>query len=370
MRVLHVFKDAFPPTFGGVEQHMWDVARSLRNEGFEFGVLTSSRSRRRIEERLDGVRFVRTPEYGRAFSTPLTPAWRRELRRDPDTLVHVHLPSPVGEAAVLTAGTGAPVVAGFYAEVSRNPTAARLYRPLQQRFLARAARIVVSSQTLADGAPALADHGDRIAVIPFGVDADEWPAAPERIAAIRREAGTPLALFLGRLVRYKGVDVLIEAMRRVDATLVIVGDGPQRDVLRRTVPAGARVRFVGNVTNAERSAYYQAADVFVLPSVSRAESFGIAMLEAMSFGTPAISTEVGTATSWVNLDGQTGCVVPPGDRDALAEALDGLLGDDQRRKQYAEAASLRARRAFSKQAMLDRLTDLYRAVYADSSASR
>lgn len=365
-----MFKDAFPPTFGGVEQHVWDVARSLRSEEFEFGVLTSSRSRHRIEETLDGVRFVRSPEYGRAVSTPVTPSWWRELRQDRHALAHFHLPLPVGEAAALAAGTRQPVIASFYADVTRNPAAARLYRPLQQRFLARAARVVVSSETLADRSPALADHGARITVIPFGVDPEEWPAAPAQVAAIRREAGTPIVLFLGRLVHYKGVDVLIEAMRQVDATLLIVGDGPQRESLRRTVAPGGRVRFVGNVSNENRSAYYQAADVFVLPALSHAETFGIAMLEAMSFGTPAVSTDVGTATSWVNRDGETGLVVPPRDPGALAAALQTLLGDDQRRKEMGEAAATRARRDFSKQTMLDRLSGLYRAVYAESRASR
>ena len=129
------------------------------------------------------------------------------------------------------------------------------------------------------------------------------------------------------------------------------------------------VRFVGNVTDAERSAYQRAAEVFVLPSVSRAESFGIAMLEAMSYGTPAVSTEVGTATSWVNRHGETGLVVPPRDAAALTDAIETLLGDDGLRFELGAAAAQRARRDFSKRVMLDRLAGVYRAAVNETSAS-
>lgn len=367
MHVLHVFKDAFPPTYGGVEQHVWDVTRSLAGR-FPSTVLTSSRSRRRVEEDVDGVRIVRVPEYGRVLSTPVTPAWWRELRRGHPDVIHVHLPLPVAELALLARWPAAPVVASWYADVARSPGLAPAYRRVQQRFLSRADRIVVSSRLLADRSPALAAHGDRVSVVPFGSDPGEWPADPARVAELRTAAGgSPVVLFLGRLVRYKGVDVLLEAMRGVDAALVVVGDGPERRGLER-VASGLRARFVGPVTNEARSAYYQAADVFVLPAVSRAETFGIAMLEAMSFGTPVVSTEVGTGTSWVNAGGETGLVVPPRDPAALARAIRAVLADDLLRASMARAAAERARRHFSKRAMLDGLAEVYSEVAGEHVA--
>jgi rhamnosyl/mannosyltransferase len=121
-----------------------------------------------------------------------------------------------------------------------------------------------------------------------------------------------------------------------------------------------RTVFVGQVANEDRAAYYRAADVFVLPSVSPAESFGIAMLEALSLGTPAISTQLGTGTSWVNRHGETGLVVPPRDPQALAQAIRRLLGDEGLRRDLGAGAERRARRHFSKGAMLDALGDVYR----------
>jgi rhamnosyl/mannosyltransferase len=364
VKILHVFKNAFPPTYGGVEQHIWDVARSLDAE-FESSVLASSGSRRRVEEEVDGIRIVRSPAYGRVLSTPITPSWWREIRHTDAAVVHLHLPLPFAELVTVASRPPVPVVASVHADAVSHPVVARGYAILQQQFLSRVESIVVGSHVLAETSPALARHRNRTCVIPYGVDREDWPADPDQVARIRGGSDGPIVLFLGRLVAYKGLDVLLEAMRTVDATLLVVGSGPER--LRLETAAPERVRFVGNVTNEERSAYYRAAEVFVLPSVTRAESFGIAMLEAMSLGTPAVSTEVGTATSWVNRAGETGLVVPPGDPAALADAIKALLADSAMRSEFGEAAAFRAREHFSKKVMLDRLADVYRGVFASTS---
>jgi len=370
VRIVHVFKDVFPPTYGGVEQHIWDLAHSLPDE-FQCSVLAASGSRRRLVREDGGVAVVQAAEYGRVLSTPICPSWWSELRAARSAALHLHLPLPAGELLTLAARPSGPVVASVHAHAVRYPAISSAYAAVQYRLLARADRIVVGSRLLAETSPVLARHHDRVDVIPYGVDADEWPADPELVARIRAGHPGPIVLYLGRLVAYKGLDVLIDAMRTINATLLIAGSGPERGRLERLAAAGAgsaRVRFLGNVTNRERSAYYRAADVFVLPSVSRAESFGIAMLEAMAQGTPAISTEVGTATSWVNRAGETGLVVPPRDPAAMAEAIETVLADDEQRATFGKAAAERAHRHFSKRAMLDGLAGVYRAVEADGLA--
>jgi rhamnosyl/mannosyltransferase len=239
------------------------------------------------------------------------------------------------------------------------------FAPFQQRFLGRASRIAVSSPTLRDSSPALAPHRHRTEVVPFGVDADEWSRTTDGADRLRARHPLPLVLFLGRLRYYKGLDVLIDAMAAVPGTLLIAGDGPKRAELERHAArsaAGRRTVFVGDVDDRERAALYHAADVFVLPSTSRAEAFGISMLEAMACGTPAVSTELGTGTSWVNRHGETGLVVPPRSSAALAAALGTLLGDRSRRREMGLAAAARVRTHFTRASMLEGLRALYDAV--------
>jgi rhamnosyl/mannosyltransferase len=357
--VLHAFKDAYPPTRGGVELHVHDITRSL--DGFSFSVLTSSRSSsRRVHEHL-GVRFVETPERWRVSSAPVTSSWWRELRQSDADLLHFHMPNPVGELALLASAVDTPLVASYHADPVRSPGLGHLYSPVQQRFLARADRILVGSPMLAS-TPPLRPHQDRVHVVPYGFDPHRWQPSSEEVEEIRRRHPGPIVLFVGRLVWYKGVDVLLDAMRSLEGTLVVVGEGPKRAELEARAQRdgmGSRVAFVGAVSDQRRASYYRAADVFVAPSTSRAEAFCLALLEAMAYGTPAVSTALGTATSWVNVSGETGVVVPPGDAGALARALAVLLADDARRRELGEAAAERARTRFTLQAMLDAVAHVY-----------
>ncbi len=151
-------------------------------------------------------------------------------------------------------------------------------------------------------------------------------------------------------------------MEGIDATLLVVGRGPMEAAWRRRArasDAAARIRFLGDVDEAELPSCYAAADVFALPSGERSEAYGIALVEAMAAGTPAVATELGTGTSFVHRHGETGLVVPPGDAAALAAALARLLGDEALRREMGERARRRAREELDVEPMLERLDEIY-----------
>ncbi len=190
-------------------------------------------------------------------------------------------------------------------------------------------------------------------VIPYGLEI-ECGDAPARVTkradAIRAEAGRPIVLFVGRLVRYKGVDVLLEAMRGVSATAILVGNGPEQVSLQRAAErlgVADRVKFLGEVSPDELAALYRACDLFVLPSITRQEAFGVVQIEAMACGKPVISTDLGTGSGWVNQNGETGFVVPPRDAVALHDAIARLLADGALQATMGAAGYLRARTLFS-----------------------
>jgi len=200
-------------------------------------------------------------------------------------------------------------------------------------------------------------------VIPFGVERPvESASVAARAEEIRREMKQPFVLFVGRLVGYKGVDVLIDALRHSSVSAVIVGDGPIKGTLEaQTHAAGIsdRVRFAGQVSNDELAALYRACDLFVLPSVTRQEAFGVVQIEAMSRAKPVVSTELGTGVSWVNVHGVTGLVVPPHDPVALCDAIERLLGNLMERQKMGTAAAERARSVFA----VDRMVNAILATY-------
>ncbi|HYZ92923.1 MAG TPA: glycosyltransferase [Actinomycetota bacterium] len=359
MKVLHVFKDYFPPSRGGIELLINDLVHSM--DGFEFEVLTSSRTRRLVEDVDDGVRVVRAPEYARPTSTPITPAWIGAMRRTDADLIHFHMPNPAGELAYLASRTRVPMIATYHADIVGRRGFLPLYLPFQQRALGSARRIVVSSPAM-QRAERLRPHMSRITVIPFGIDPGAWSARPAAADEIRARYGSPLVGFLGRLAYYKGVDVLLEAMRDVDGTLLVAGTGPREQELQelaRRLDVAGRTVFLGEIDDRMRVAFYHAIDAFVLPSTMRAEAFGISLLEAMACGTPVVSTELGTGTSWVNVNAETGVVVPPGDPSAISGAVGDLLADQGKAAAMGEAGARRVAAHFTKREMLESLGALY-----------
>ena len=140
-------------------------------------------------------------------------------------------------------------------------------------------------------------------------------------ARLRSRYGERIVVAVARLVHYKGLDVLIEAARSLDASVVIIGDGPLAEALSRRARNVANVHLIGAVDEAELRCHLAVADCFALPSTNRAESFGIATLEAQAMGVPAVVTDVGTGTVEAVSPGETGLVVAPGDAAALAGAI-------------------------------------------------
>lgn len=360
MRVLHVFKDYYPPTRGGIEQLIHEIVHSM--EGIKFGVLTSSRSKTQVAEDDAGVRVVRSGEIARVVSTPITPSWRKVFKESGADLLHFHMPNPFGELQFVTSRSSTPMVASYHADIVGRAALVPFFKPFQHLFLSRARTIIVSNPRMVETSEALKRHRAKCTVIPYGIVPERWASEPTKTAAIRERLGAPLIVFMGRLVYYKGVEVLIEAMKSVEARCLIIGEGPLRHELEaaaRTAGASDRINFLGEIDDDQRSAYLHAADLFVLPSTSRAEAFGISMLQAMACGTPAISTELGTGTSWVNVDNRTGIVVPPKDPAALAGAIKAMLRDTLKTKEMGLAAQERVNQEFTLSKMLASIREVY-----------
>jgi rhamnosyl/mannosyltransferase len=341
-RVLHVFKDYWP-TPGGVERTMKLLVDGL-SSSFECTVLVNAPGARTRVDVQDGVTVVRAGTLGTLAMTPISPQFARLFRQLRADLVHIHFPNPPGEVSSLGLKRSVPMVLSYHNDLVRPVWAVPLYRPWLRRVLQRTRRIIVGDRATVDGSADLRPVHQRCAIVPYGVDPETLRPTDRTTRlteSLRRQARSPIALFVGRLRYYKGLDVLIRAAQSLNVTVLIVGSGPEEPALRRlTADLGmvGRVRFVGAVPEADLPGYYHAADLFVLPSVYRSESFGIAMLEAQACGVPTVSTELGTATSVVNRHGESGLVVEPGSVPALTDALTTLLHDPALRARMGERA--------------------------------
>jgi rhamnosyl/mannosyltransferase len=363
VRVLHVYKD-YPPVIGGIENHLRLLAEHQVRAGLDVTVLVTAPDGVTRDGVENGVRVIRAGRVGELLSTPLSLSLFAHVRRLEPDVTHLQFPYPPGDLAHLLFGRSRATVVTYQSDIVRQRLAGWAYRPLQARLLARADRIIATSPNYPRSSKALGRVRHKCAVVPMGIETAAWERADAaEVDAVRRRFPGPLVLFVGRLRYYKGLEYLIRAMNALEATLVVIGDGRLRAQLEREAlrsPAAERIYFLGDMPQELLPAHYAAADVLVLPSSHRSEAYGLVLLEAMACGTPVISTELQTGTSFVNLAGETGLVVPPRDPQALADALRACLSDPAARRRMGQSGRRRVAAEFRVERMVERVIDVYR----------
>jgi glycosyltransferase involved in cell wall biosynthesis len=374
MKVLHLYKD-YSPVLGGIENHIRVLAEGQVRAGHDVTVLAASLDFQRTDRTLHGVKVVQPGRLATLASTPICPGLFTTVRTIPADIVHLHFPHPPGELAQLWCGRSKATVLTYHSDIVRQRRLLRVYAPLLRRVLTRVDRIIVTCPPYAETSAYLAAVRPKCRVVPLGIDTTRFDPSPARGASVRQRLGLAadetIAIFVGRLRYYKGLEFLVAALPSIPGVrLLLVGDGPLLgDVRAQATALGVldRIVFAGDVSETELPSYYAAADLFVLPSHTRAEAFGISVVEAMASGIPVITTEIGTGTSWVNQDGQTGYVVPPANPAALATAIGNLAQSPARREAMGRSGRQRAVAVFGADAMIDGVEQVYREVLADTA---
>lgn len=359
LRVLHLGK-FYPPHTGGIESHLRDLCGELQKVA-DVTVLAASDDRRSTETLEGGVRVRRVRSLFNVASAPFCPGMVQLIQSSQADIVHIHLPNPGAVMAYLVSRHKGPLVVTFHSDVVRQELLRIAFEPILSRVLNRCAIVIAASQKYVETSPVLAAYRDRCRVVPFGIPIGNFRTCNgAEVSKIRDRYGPRILLTVGRLVYYKGLEYLIDAMSMVRGKLLIVGQGPLRSTLEHRVQQRGLsdcVVFLGPVK--DLIPYYHAADLFVLASVARSEAFGIVQLEAMACGKPVVNTNLPSGVPFVSLHGITGITVPPANPEALANAMNLLLDDPVRRRQYGDAARRRVELEFNLELMARRTLQLY-----------
>ncbi len=374
LRILQLGK-FYKPYRGGMETVLSFLCEELKKD-YEIEVLVANHNRTTQIEIVDGVPVTRVSSYGQRFSTSLCPQFPGELKKRKADIVHLHFPNPLAEVSYLLSRHKAPLVISYHSDVLRPKRLYNLYLPILRRLLRRADKIIVASPSLLSGSARLRDFQHKCAVIPYGIQLSDYeplPAIRVRAERLKEEHGDRLVLFVGRLVYYKGVETLLEAMTKIEGRLLLIGNGPLAAPMRRKcaeLKLESKVHFLGEVSQEELISAYHACRVFVLPSTDKVEAFGMVQLEAMACGKPVVSTRLPTGVPWVNQDGITGRVVPPRDSTALASAVNELLDNASLADQMGRRGRERVEKFFSKEVMALEYAKVYQALKKETAKDR
>jgi glycosyltransferase involved in cell wall biosynthesis len=360
--ILHLGK-YYPPHPGGMETHLRDLAIRQATSA-QVNVIVANSAWRTDRSRDEGVGVTRVGCLASIASMPVCPGLRSAIRNFPADLVHIHAPNPGAAYAFLASAHPAKLVVTHHADTIGRNFLRQFSDPVVTRMMERASRILVTSHRYLESSAELAAYRRKCCVVPLGIDPSIAASAdPTAIESLRLRFPDGFILGVGRLVLYKGFDVLVRAMKRVDKKLLLIGTGPLHEELVRLAASegvGDKVVMLGRVEDTRP--YFAAATVFVLPSVTRAEAFGIVQLEAMAAGIPIVNTSIDSGVPEVCAHGTTAITVPPGDPMALGQAIQMLLDHKDLRQRLGEAAKARVNAEFTADLMCVRTMRIYEEV--------
>jgi glycosyltransferase involved in cell wall biosynthesis len=369
LKALNIYRTYFPDPPGGLQEAIKQICATTSNYGIENTIFTLSPNSKPKIIAMPEATVVRERSWLAPASCDIggIASWYTysKLMKRAD-IVHYFHPWPFADALNTINPKDKPSVLTYISDVVRQKFLGKLYAPLMWRTLRQMDVIVANCPAYAETSPILSHPAirNKVRVIPLGIDENTHTKEGDRSVFKRLDLieTEPYFLFLGVLRYYKGLHTLISAAQNVKAKIVIAGSGPESKALKKQVSELGlnNVIFAGQVTNQDKFSLIQNCVALVLPSHLRSEAYGMVLVEASMMKKPMITCEIGTGTSFVNLNNQTGIVVKPEDNVALSGAMQTLLDDYAMVVNMGLAARQRYEMLFSGVALGQAYASLYK----------
>lgn len=369
-RVLHIGK-YFSPYAGGIESVTCDLMDAAHHAGWETHALVHHhRPFRRASEKLGPHPIDRSLIIGEVLFTPIAPLFwwdlHQALKTEPD-LLHIHMPNVSAFWCLFSSqAKKRPWIVHWHSDVvvpgapRALSTAYQAYRPFEQALLKRAKHIIVTNPNVLEASKALQPWRDKCTVIPLTIP-DSQSSTAETSGSKPLPQHRPLQLLtVGRLSVYKGHCFFLEVLAALKQRGVafhwhVVGTGTAEPRIKEKIGGlklDEQVTLHGRLNESALAQTYAQCDVFVLPSDSALEAFGVVLLEAMRAAKPCIVQNVaGSGMSWVVANKETGIVVPVHDKNAWIDALTDASVNPKKWRNYGKRGRERFLTQFSPEAV-------------------
>lgn len=361
MKVLQIPNYIYPH-IGGIEQTARDIlnALSARADLEQRVICFNDGTNKDSFDEVDGVRVTRCETVAKLFSQSISLSYGGLLKKtfaefSPDVVIF-HYPNPLVAHSLLKTLKKYPdckLVLWWHLDITKQKTLGKLFDGQSRRLLERAERVVATSPNYAAGSKFLKDYADKCVIIPSCINEERLAmteAAEAKLADIRRENKDKTILFaMGRHVAHKGFGYIIGCSASLSDKykIYIAGDGEETARLKEQAAGDGKIVFLGRVSDDELKAYMSACDVFLFPSLTKNEAFGLALAEAMYFGKPAVTFTIeGSGVNYVSLNGVTGIEAENGNLSAFTRAIVKLAEDGDLRVKYGAAARERVEQNF------------------------
>lgn len=365
-KILHISKYYYPYA-GGIEDVCYNIINILKTEsGISQRIFCFNDKNETVNELYEDVEITRVAVNRIIASQPISFCFYKELKRvmaefKPDT-VTLHVPNPFAAYHLLRVmHKETKLIVYWHSDIVAQSILYNVIKPIETRLLSRANCIVTTSPTYIEYSKPLLSVKEKVVVIPNTINPNKFCLTTEQMAeisVIKESYGNkPIVLFVGRHVKYKGLEFLIQATKYIhnDCKILIGGKGPLTDDLKLAAKNIANIEFLGRIDDDKLAVFYHAADIFAFPSITKNEAFGVVLAEAMYCSTPAITFEiVGSGVNWVSLDQQTGIECPNSDPVKFGEAINMLLSNSSLRESLGCNAKKRVNDLF----VIDQIRDV------------
>jgi len=372
MRVLHVTQTYYPDTRGGIEEVIRQITLNTKMLGVETRVFALSKNPIPTVIEIDGVKVYCAPLTIKISSCGMSIVAFKQFKDLADwaQIINYHFPWPFMDLLHFLNNINAKTILTYHSDVVRQKKLLMLYKPLMNRFLHQIDVIVATSDNYAKSSNVLQNYKEKVRTIPIGVSQQSYPVpTKQKLDEIEGRIGKDFFLFIGTLRKYKGLHVLLNALKNTKLQLIIAGSGPEEVALKRLAQKLklSNVEFMGRVSDVDKVALIKLCLAVVLPSNLRSEAFGVVLLEGAMYKKPLISTELGTGTSYVNINGETGLVVPPADVSLLRGSMLLLNNDKELANKMGGNAFKRYNKFFTGSVMGDQYAELYKTLLRRAS---
>ncbi|MCR5615808.1 MAG: glycosyltransferase [Saccharofermentans sp.] len=363
MRVLQIAKYMYP-FMGGTEQVTRDLVGAFNAVGVENKVICFNEDsadgdvvthrKETVTDKVDSVEVLRVASKAKVLSQAIAPEYKKNLTKvldefKPDVIIF-HYPNPYVASKLLSYikknGKNFKLYIYWHLDITKQKFVRAFFRGQDRALINASDKILGATPIHLEMSRYSAEFGDKKYILPYMIADDTLVLNDEEkevAKKIREENnGKIIGFFIGRHVAYKGLDYLIEAVKKTQSAkllIIIAGDGEDNAKLKAQAEGVDKIRFIGRIDDSTKRSYLEASDLTIFPSVTRSEGFGLALAEGMFFGKPAITFTIpGSGVNYLCQDKLSGIECPLMDTDAYAKALDTLAEDDALRAKYGESA--------------------------------
>jgi len=330
MKILQVTKYYYPFR-GGIEQVTQDIANSLPQH--ENVIVAYNHEKGTCEDIVDNAKVYRVNCQCKLRSQPIALGYGKQLKRvikneAPDVVIF-HYPNPFASHYLLKyLPKKVKLIVYWHADIVKQKLLKKIFVGQTKKLLKRADVVVATSSNYVDKSEFLPENKNKIKIIPNCVNLNRF-IENENVSQLKEEikqknANKTICFAVGRHTLYKGIAHLINASKFLsdDYKIYIGGQGELTDQLKEMAKGDTKIEFLGKLSDEQLMAYYQACDIFCFPSITKNEAFGLALVEGMYFGKPAVTFTIeGSGVNYINLNRVTGLEVENCNDEAFAKAI-------------------------------------------------